>query len=119
MQKLLFSAGEGLNHFNSTLQIEWRKSTFQKLYSNFTQFLQHHQNIKFVNEKVKPVPHGKQLEMFMEKGNGAAVDDFKKEYNISDKRVILTRIKVLIDMKKFDDLLLFMEKRQKDFKIPA
>lgn len=31
----------------------------------------------------------------------------------------MTRIKVLIDTKKFDDLLIFMEKRQKDYKIPA
>ncbi len=31
----------------------------------------------------------------------------------------MTRIKVLIETKKFDDLLIFMEKRQKDFKIPA
>ena len=119
MQKLLFSAGQSLNHFNSTLQIQWRKTTFQKLYSNFSQFLQHNQNIKVVNEKVKPIPLGRQLEIFMEKGNGAAVDDFKKQYNVPDKRIILTRIKVLIDSKKFDDLLIFMEKRQKDFKIPA
>ena len=55
----------------------------------------------------------------MEKSNGAAVDDFKREYDIPDKRIILTRIKVLIDSKKFDDLLLYMEKRQKEFKIPA
>lgn len=55
----------------------------------------------------------------MEKDNGAAVDDFKNEYDIPDKRVILTRIKVLIAAKKFDDLLIFMEKRQKDYKIPA
>lgn len=44
----------------------------------------------------------------MEKGNGAAVDDFKNEYHVSDKRIILTRIKVLIESKKFDDLLIFM-----------
>lgn len=119
MQKLLFSAGESLNTYNSSLQIEWRKSTFQKLFANFNQFVQHNSNIKVVNEKVKPLPLGRQLEIFMEKGNGAAVDDFKREYNINDKRVILTRIKVLIDSKKFDDLLIFMEKRQKDFKIPA
>jgi hypothetical protein len=44
----------------------------------------------------------------MEKNNGAAVDDFKSEYEILDKRIIMTKIKVLIDTKKFDDLLIFM-----------
>ena len=61
MQKLLFSAGEALNNFNSSLYTEWRKSTFQKLYSNFSQFLQHNPNIKVVNEKVKPISLGRQL----------------------------------------------------------
>lgn len=62
---------------------------------------------------------GKQLESFLATNNGSAVNDIKNAYKISDKRVILTRIKVLIDAKKFDDLMIFMEKHQKDFKIPA
>ena len=119
MQKLLFSAGESLNHYNSNLQNEWRKTTFKKLYNNFAQFLHHNQNIKVVNDKVKPLAIGRQLELFMEKSNGAAVDDFKIEYEIPDKRIVLTRIRVLIEGKKFDDLMIFMEKRQKDYKIPA
>lgn len=36
------------------------------------------------------------MEKLMLKDNAAAVDDFKNEYDVSDKRVILTRIKVLI-----------------------
>jgi hypothetical protein len=36
--------------------------------------------VKYVNDKVKPLTIGRQLEMFMEKDNGAAVDDFKNEY---------------------------------------
>jgi len=59
------------------LQNEWRKSTFKKLYNNFAQFLAHNANIKNVNDKVKPLTIGRQLEMFMEKDNAAAVDDFK------------------------------------------
>ena len=31
----------------------------------------------------------------------------------------MARIKTLIDGKKYDDLLIFVEKRQKDFKIPV
>ena len=31
----------------------------------------------------------------------------------------MTQIKILIEARKFDELLLFMEKRQKDYKIPA
>ena len=119
MQKLLYSVLETFNSYQSHLQNEWRKSTFKKLYENFAQFLQHNSNIKYVNDKIKPFTLGQQLQLFMEKNNGAAVDDFKNEYDISDKRIIMTRIKVLIDSKKFDDLLIFMEKRQKDFKIPA
>ena len=119
MQKLLFSVGESFNSFQSPLQNEWRKSTFKKLYNNFAQFLAHNATVKQVSDRVKPLTIGRQLEMFMEKDNGAAVDDFKNEYEVSDKRIILTRIKVLIERKKFDDLLIFMEKRQKDFKIPA
>ena len=83
------------------------------------QFIQHNSNIKVVNEKTKPVTIGKQLENFMATNNGSAVNDLKNAYKISDKKAILTRIKVLIDSKKFDDLLIFMEKHQKDFKIPA
>lgn len=119
MQKLLFSVGESLNSYQSPLQNEWRKSTFKKLYNNFAQFLTHNSNVRFVNDKVRPLTVGRQLEIFMQKNNGAAVDDFKNEYEITDKRIVLARIKVLIDGKKFDDLLIFMEKRQKDFKIPA
>lgn len=55
----------------------------------------------------------------MNQGNGGAVDDFKNAYDVDAKRLILLRIKVLIEGKKFDELLIFMEKRQKEFKIPA
>jgi hypothetical protein len=37
----------------------------------------------------------------MQKGDRDAVDDIKKEYEISDKRVIMTKIKSLIDNKKW------------------
>jgi hypothetical protein len=49
MQKLLFSAAESLKSYNSPLQNEWRKTTFQKLFSNFNQFVQHNSNVKVVN----------------------------------------------------------------------
>lgn len=44
----------------------------------------------------------------MEKGDGNAVDDFKNEYEVPDKRVILTKIKTLIDAKKYEDLQIFV-----------
>ena len=66
-----------------------------------------------------PLTLGKQIEFFMNKGDGGAVDDFKNAYDVDAKRLILLRIKVLIEGKKFEELLIFMEKRQKEFKIPA
>lgn len=37
----------------------------------------------------------------MGKADGAAVDDFKNAYDVDPKRLILLRIKVLIEGKKF------------------
>ncbi len=61
MQKLLYSVLEMFNSFQSNLQNEWRKSTFKKLFGNFAQFLQHNSNIKYVNDKIKPITLGRQL----------------------------------------------------------
>jgi hypothetical protein len=38
----------------------------------------------------------------MQKGDRNAVDDLKKEYDISDKRVIMAKIRSLIDTKKWE-----------------
>ena len=119
MQKFLYSVSENFETFKSNLQYEWRKTTFKKLFENFNQFIKHNATIKYANDKVKPQTLGKQLEIFLTKSDGNAVEDFKSEYEVPDKRLILARIKTLIDAKKYDDLLIFVEKRQKDFKIPV
>lgn len=49
-----------------------------------------------MNEKNMPMTLGKQIEHFMNKGDGGAVDDFKNAYDVDAKRLILLRIKVLI-----------------------
>lgn len=81
--------------------------------------MKHNATIKFVSDRVKPVSIGKQLELFMAKGDGDAIDDLKSEYELPDKRVIMTRIKVLMDAKKWEETIIFVERHQKDFKIPV
>jgi hypothetical protein len=80
MQKLLFTVSQYLENFQSNLQTEWRKPVFKKLYNHFNQFLKFNATVKYVNDKVKPVTVGKQLEAFMQKGDRDAVDDLKSEY---------------------------------------
>ena len=43
----------------------------------------------------------------------------KAEYRLDDKRVIMSKIKVLIDQNKFEDLITFIERHQNKFKIPV
>ena len=50
----------------------------------------------------------KQLEVLVAKGDGDAVSDMKSTYNIPDKRAIMTKIKVLIDTAKWEDLITFV-----------
>ena len=83
--------------------------------TNFEQFLKHSGK----HPKAQPKPLGQQLEAFMQRGMGDAVNDFKAEYQVTDKRIILARVKTLIDERKFEELMLFYEKRQKEFKIPV
>jgi hypothetical protein len=55
----------------------------------------------------------------MSRGDADAVEDMKAEYRMDDKRVIMSKIKVLIDQNKFEDLITFIERHQKKFKIPV
>ena len=119
MERFLMAVSDLLNIFNTHLSYEWRKPTFKRLLTNFQQFLKHNPTVKSTSDKIKPVALGRQLEAFMAKGLGSAVDDFKVEYDVPSKRIILTQIKTLIDQRKFDELMMFYEKRHKDFKIPA
>jgi hypothetical protein len=119
MQKFLFTVKQYFEGFSSSLQIEWRKEAFRKSFDGLNQFITQNPGVKFVTEKNMPLTLGKQIEFFMNKGDGGAVDDFKNTYDVDAKRLILLRIKVLIEGKKFEELLIFMEKRQKEFKIPA
>lgn len=43
----------------------------------------------------------------------------KNQHKISDKRVVMAKVKVLIDTGKWEDLLAFVEKHQKNLKIPV
>jgi len=44
----------------------------------------------------------------MQRGDADAVEDMKAEYRLDDKRVIMSKIKVLIDQNKFEDLITFI-----------
>jgi predicted acetyltransferase len=55
----------------------------------------------------------------MLRGDSDAVEDMKSEYRVDDKRVIMSKIKVLIDQNKYEDLLTFIERHQKKYKIPV
>jgi hypothetical protein len=59
------------------------------------------------------------LEGFMAKNNVDGADDVKKTYNIPDKRIVLTKIKILINQGKWEELENFVEKNQKKFKLPV
>lgn len=67
----------------------------------------------------KPCSINEMLEGFMKKNNIDGCDEVKKTYNIPEKRVILTKIKILIDQGKWEDLDTFVEKNQKKYKIPV
>lgn len=64
-------------------------------------FLKHNDQVKFKNPKSKPISLSNQLNFFMQRGDSDAVDDMKGEYKIDDKRVIMSKIKVLIDQNKY------------------
>jgi len=98
---------------------DWRKSAFEKTFAHFSQFLKHNDQVKYKNAKSKPVSLSNQLNFFMQRNDSDAVDDMKNEYRIDDKRVIMSKIKVLIDQNKYEDLLIFIERHQKKFKIPV
>lgn len=55
----------------------------------------------------------------MSKNNIDGSDEVKKTYNISDKRVVLTKIKILLNQGKWEELENFVEKNQKKYKIPV
>lgn len=50
---------------------------------------------------VKPGPINDLIDSFMAKNNTEAVDDVKTTYKISDKRIVLSRIKALITQGKW------------------
>lgn len=81
--------------------------------------MKHNNQIKYKNAKAKPVTLSNQLNFFMQRGDSDAVEDMKNEYKIDDKRAIMSKIKVLIDQNKYEDLLTFIERHQKKYKIPV
>ncbi len=97
---------------------DWRKETIPKIYGHLCQFIKHNPHIRFRNDKVKPVTISKQMEVFLIKKDPGAVDDIKNFYKISDKRVIMTQIKVFIDTDKWEDLESFVERNQKKYNLP-
>lgn len=50
---------------------------------------------------VKPGPINDLIDSFISKNNTDAVDDVKTTYKISDKRIVLSRIKALINQGKW------------------
>jgi hypothetical protein len=50
---------------------------------------------------VKPGPINDLIDSFIAKNNTDAVDDVKTTYKISDKRIVLSRIKALINQGKW------------------
>jgi hypothetical protein len=87
---------------------DWRKTAFEKSFAHFIMFLKHNDQIKNKNSKAKPITLSNQMNFFMQRGDSDAVDDMKNEYKIDDKRVIMSKIKVLIDQNKYEDLLTFL-----------
>lgn len=82
------------------MQIEWRKEAFKKAFESFNQFISSNPTVRNVSQKT-PFTLGKQLEFFMNRGDGGAIEDFKSTYDVDGKKLILLRIKVLIEGKKF------------------
>jgi hypothetical protein len=96
MQRFLLTAQQYLESYSSPLQIEWRKEAFRKSFDGLNQFISKNPTVRFVTDRPAPMTLGKQIEFFMNQGNGGAVDDFKNAYDVDAKRLILLRIKVLI-----------------------
>lgn len=95
MQRFLLTISQYFQGFTSNLQIEWRKEAFKKAFESFNQFISSNPTVRNVSQKV-PLTLGKQLEFFMNKGDGGAIEDFKSTYDVDGKKLILLRIKVLI-----------------------
>lgn len=55
----------------------------------------------------------------MSKNNTEAVDDVKTTYKISDKRIVLSKIKALITQGKWEELERIIEQYQKKMKLPV
>lgn len=71
-------------------------------------FVKEYPKVIYKNEKdnkqatvIKPGTINEMLEGFMSKNNVDGSDETKKTYNISDKRVILTKIKILLNQGKY------------------
>ena len=94
MTRTLFNGWQGKQKY-------WRNTAFQKTFAHFIMFLKHNDQNKHKNSKVKPITLSQQLNFFMKENNGEAVDDMKNEYKIEEKRLIMSKIKVLIDQNKF------------------
>ena len=97
---------------------DWRRDTIPKLYGHLCQFIKHNPQIRFRNDKVKPVTISQQLNVFLKKKDSAAVNDIKTFFKIPDRRVVIAQIKVFIDEGKWEDLETFVERNQKKYNLP-
>jgi hypothetical protein len=57
--------------------------------------------------------------VFLSKEDGGAVDAIKKEYDISDRRVVMAQVKVMIDKAQWENLETFVERNQKKYNLPV
>ena len=106
-QSLYQCAVELLKEFE-TSKDDWRKETIPKLFRHFCQFTKHNPQIRFRNDKVKPVTINNQLLHFLRKKDSSAANDIKQQFKISDKRVVMAQVRVFIEDGKFEDLETFV-----------
>lgn len=115
----LFQCAVELLKEMETYKDDWRKEAIPKLYGHLCQFIKYNPQIRFRNDKVKPVTISTQLTHFLSKKDSAAANDIKNAFKIPDRRVVMAQIKVFIDEGKWEDLETFVERNQKKYNLPV
>lgn len=103
---------------------EWRKrslSQYINLYSTFIKNFPKAENRGDGGGKigVKPGPINQLIDIFISKNNVDEVDNLKGLYDIPDKRIVLSRIKMLIAQGRFEELEKTIDQFQKKMKLPV
>ena len=104
---------------------DWRKEALAQYISLYNTFIKNFPKAETKNEGggktgvIKPGPINELVDFFIAKNNADAVDDVKATYKISDKRIILSRIKALINQGKWEELERVVDQYQKKLKLPV